>query len=170
MTDQPKAASEAPTFAVGQETEAYCTRCKQDTYHTVVAMVGDKAKQVACCACNDWHRYSVPRGINGPPVADAQPARRKVVAASTGPRRGRGRVKAAPISSAAAADLWREALEAAPGPPQEYDYRGGYAVGDVVQHPKFGLCVVQKKESPRRAIVLCKDGEKALLTPGARKR
>ena len=151
-------------FAVGKDCDAWCGRCKETTNHTVVAMVADKPKQVACGRCGDWHGYGRPRRAAAP----GAPAPRKRAAAPSVPRRGR--VKKAPVSSATARERWQAALDAATGEPMDYDYRGGYAVGDVVDHPTHGLCVVQTIETPRRAIVLSKDGERALLTPGARNR
>lgn len=167
MTDETRAAG-APKLSVTSDCDAWCGRCKATTTHTIVAMVDGKPKQVACGTCNDWHRYSKPKAGPPAPVDEHMVRRKRGVVSATGPRRGR--LREAPLSAASTRELWKAAIDAAPGQPQDYDYRGGYAVGDVVQHPTFGLCIVTRKESPRRAIVLTKDGEKALLTPGARNR
>lgn len=154
---------EQQTFAVGHECEAWCGRCKETTYHTVVAMMGDKPKQVACGACNDWHGFSKPRDVVAPPP----PVRpRKSAVASTGPRRGRA--KKARMSPSSALELWQTAVDAAGGSTMRYDNRDSYAVGDVVQHPTYGVCVVTSTETPKRAIVLSRDGERAILTSGVR--
>lgn len=151
------------SFAVGRECEAWCGKCKESTYHTVVAMIGPKPKQVACGACNDWHGYSKPRA---PTVETTQaPVRRRAVQ-NTGAHRGRVRPERGTATTSE--DRWKAALDAATGEPLLYDHRDSYAVGDVVQHPKHGLCVVKSTETPRRATVLHRHGEGALLTSGVR--
>ncbi len=163
MTKSSTGDGQTQTFAVGRECEAWCVRCKETTYHTVVAMLGDRPKQVACGGCNDWHAYSKPRDVVEPPPPVR--ARRGAVEA-TGPRRGRA--KAPRLSPTSALEMWQAAVDAAGGSPLIYDHRDSYAVGDVVQHPTHGVCVVTSTETPKRALVLSRDGERAILTSGVR--
>lgn len=166
MSDRFKRLARTPEgFAVGRDCEAWCGRCKQTTEHTVVALkaTGDAPKQVACRSCNDWHAYSKPR--HSPQAEADKPARRE--ASASVPRRNRA--KRAPESSASAESRWKAAIAATTVQPKDYDYRGSYVEGDVIRHREFGLCIVVKRESSRRSIVLCRDGERALLTPGARR-
>ena len=162
------AGSDSTKFEVGKDILAWCGKCKQNTDHTVVALVDDRPKQVACTRCDAWHSYSRPRAEPPTPTGtDDRPRRRRKVAFSGAHR---GRVRPAPVSAATAEERWREAVAAATGEPQPYDYRGGYQVGDLVQHPSHGLCVVTSTATPRRVTVLARSGEQVLLTPGARNR
>jgi hypothetical protein len=50
---------------VGDEIDDYCSRCKRNTDHAVVAMVGEAAKRVRCRTCNNEHNYRPSRKIQG---------------------------------------------------------------------------------------------------------
>jgi len=43
--------------AAGEHTACYCTKCKMDLGHTIVAMVGDKIIRVKCRTCGSEHNY-----------------------------------------------------------------------------------------------------------------
>lgn len=45
----------------GQEIDAWCTRCKMDLTHKVVAAVGDKPVKVECRTCYTIHMYRAPK-------------------------------------------------------------------------------------------------------------
>lgn len=45
----------------GQEIDAWCTRCKMDLTHKVVAAVGDKPAKVECRTCYSIHMYRAPK-------------------------------------------------------------------------------------------------------------
>ena len=45
----------------GQEIDAWCTRCKMDLTHKVVAAVGDKPAKVECRTCYTIHMYRAPK-------------------------------------------------------------------------------------------------------------
>ncbi|MEZ4453811.1 MAG: hypothetical protein R3B09_30425 [Nannocystaceae bacterium] len=48
---------------VGQDIDAWCTKCRLDTTHVVVAMGPDgiKPKRVECTSCNGQHNYRPPK-------------------------------------------------------------------------------------------------------------
>ena len=45
----------------GGEIDAYCTKCKLDLGHRIIAMVGDAVKKVECKTCNSHHLYRRPK-------------------------------------------------------------------------------------------------------------
>jgi hypothetical protein len=47
--------------AVASEVDAYCTKCRLDLSHRVIAMVGDVIKKVECLTCHSHHLYRAPR-------------------------------------------------------------------------------------------------------------
>ncbi len=57
------------SLSVGKEAIAYCTSCKMDLNHTIVAMHGDRIIKVQCRTCRKDHAYKAPKGIKDPTVA-----------------------------------------------------------------------------------------------------
>jgi hypothetical protein len=126
------------TAAVGADIESICTKCG-DVWHVVVAKVGDRIAKVQCKQCNGLHRYKPPGG--------AVPAPR-----SSGPVRAR-RPAAAPEPSVAA-DLTR--------PVRRYAPADAYAPGDRLNHPTFGLGVVESSPGPGKMQVYFPGGRRVL--------
>ena len=59
----------ARSTEVAKETLSYCTSCKMDLNHIVVAMKGDRIAKVQCLTCKKEHVYRAPKGITEPPKA-----------------------------------------------------------------------------------------------------
>lgn len=131
--------------------EARCTRCRAVLNHTIVAMVGERVVRVECNTCHGVHNYH----------AEAEPktpaARASVRKAESAPR------KAKKEPGAADREEW-EALR--PTMAQEravpYDMNGAFRVRDLVEHPLFGLGVVQRVIKPNKMEVLFQVGKKLL--------
>jgi hypothetical protein len=50
-------------LTAGSEIDSYCTRCRMDLGHRIVAMVGGAPKRVICLTCNSEHNYREPRTL-----------------------------------------------------------------------------------------------------------
>lgn len=137
----------------GDHIDARCTRCKEITNHTIIAMVEEKPARVRCNTCGGDHNYRPPR---------------KVKAAKTS-------TKAAPKTPKAprrnAADRLREALqeewqekagEADPGLAVPYSMEASFKLNDLVDHPVFGVGVVKELFKPNKVEILFASGTKAL--------
>ena len=59
--------AEADTTPVAKETLAYCTSCKMDLNHIIVAMKGDRIAKVQCLTCKKEHNFRAPKGATEPP-------------------------------------------------------------------------------------------------------
>ncbi|MBW1799769.1 MAG: hypothetical protein JRJ85_03470, partial [Deltaproteobacteria bacterium] len=55
------------TNKVSEDIVAYCTSCKMDLAHVIVALDGEKVKKVLCKTCNKEHVYKAPREGKVPP-------------------------------------------------------------------------------------------------------
>src|SRR5258706_13789676 len=53
-------------LTAGSEIDAWCTRCRMDLGHRIVAMVGGAPKRVICQTCNSEHNYREPRTLKDP--------------------------------------------------------------------------------------------------------
>ena len=58
--------SSAQKNSVGTEALAYCTSCKMDLNHVIVAMKGDRIAKVQCLTCKKEHVYKAPKGVTEP--------------------------------------------------------------------------------------------------------
>jgi len=137
-------------LSAGDIIEAQCTRCRTLMNHTIVAMVGEKVVRVQCNTCDGVHNYKEPKAAKTPAVRSAAP---KVAAAPKSSRRDPG---------AADREEWialrpkmnREQAKA-------YAMDGTYKVNDLVQHPVFGLGVVQRVVA-NKVEILFEQGRKLL--------
>ena len=63
----------------GGECDAYCTKCKRDTLHNIVAMdaTGKTPAQVQCRSCQGTHKYRAPKDAPAAVAKKAAPAKAK---------------------------------------------------------------------------------------------
>ncbi len=120
-----------PTPGVGEDIEDICTRCG-DTWHVVMAKVGDRVAKVVCKLCGSQHNY---RG-------DKQPASAGGAKSSWGVARKRKPSKLAPAASTA------PAVFDPSKPPRPYVPKDDYRIGERVTHRTFGIGVVSAIPAP----------------------
>ena len=143
--------------AVAGEVDAYCTKCRLDLGHRIVAMVGDTIKKVECLTCGGEHLYRAPKSsTNGPKTKGAGKRRRPSKAAS-----------AAPAAARAAAELRQTWEQAIMGHAAEdftvYRMSEPLMVGQLIRHAKFGDGVVTEVRPDLKARVLFEGGERTLV-------
>jgi hypothetical protein len=137
--------------SAGDIVESLCTRCRKVMNHTIVAMVGEKIVRVECNTCKGTHNYH-------PVKAAREPA-----AGKAPQQKGAATRKSKADPEAAAREEWAE-LRPFMNPVQAlpYDMNGTYRVKNLLQHPVFGLGVVQLLLPPNKMDVLFRDGKKRL--------
>ncbi len=128
------APAEWPTLApkrvgVGTEIESWCGKCKEMRTHDIVAMVGDRPKQVICQACKSRHNHR-----SEPPLSvQAKTESATAGAANAGPAlTPRERSRREELRR----DLQRElnaSIEVRP-----FDPKGEFKRGEIISHPQFG--------------------------------
>jgi len=156
----------------GGEIDAYCTKCRLDLTHRIIAMVGDAVKKVECKTCGSHHLYRRPKTER-----DAAEARmlkraeeRKAAAASgsSGSSGGGGGSKAAREAAAAKLErdqtaAWEHAIAGQPMSAfKAYRISLVLGVGELIHHPKFGDGVVSKVIDRGKVEVLFKDGPRTM--------
>lgn len=104
---------------VGGEVDAFCTRCRLTLAHTVLAMVGSKLARVRCNTCGGDHAFRGEPGVRPSSTPRAPRAERVVVGFEQ--------------------LLGEKDLSQA----RRYSPRETFAVGEVLDHPSFGLGIVQ---------------------------
>lgn len=113
-------------ITTGKDVLSYCTKCRLNLSHTIVAMKDEKTfAKVQCNTCKSTHAYKDPSSSN------ASKTRTK-------PKRSTGQTKIISI-----ADLWMESLNKTTSKSQPYTIDHKYREGDVIDHTKFGPGIVQ---------------------------
>lgn len=124
----------------GEDTTAYCTKCKLELNHTIVAMKGDKIARVNCLTCKSEHIYK-----------KKAPVKR----ASSPFKRG--------SSSKKPEVRWEAALSETKGSDIPYDMARAFKVKDVISHKTFGRGVVLIVADKRMTLIF-KDKERMLAS------
>ena len=129
---------------VGGDILTWCTRCKMDLAHVVIAMIGSAPARVQCKTCRSEHSYRKAKGLTSPQ-----------------PRTER---KTTPKVSMRSSEIWEQKLA---GRHQEelkpYSVKETYKIGELIQHPQFGLGIVEELRSGQKIVILFKLGERLLV-------
>ncbi|MEW6667903.1 MAG: hypothetical protein AB1512_22055 [Thermodesulfobacteriota bacterium] len=137
---------------VAKDIIAYCTSCRMDLVHTIVAVHGDKVVRVLCRTCKKEHAYRVPMELRAA-------AKKERSAKGRSPRKGR--------SAAAEWETAMERMRAVPAKPYAMD--GLFEAGEKLDHPVFGLGIVKRLIGSDKMEVLFEEGTKVLVRGPARK-
>lgn len=114
------------SFTVGKEVLSYCSSCKLSLAHIIVSMKDPNTiAKVQCRTCQSTQKYKDP-AMQG----------KKVKTKSIIPG---AKSKSVPISV-----LWEEELGKSQGKARNYNIREIFAIGDLVNHKKFGPGIVQE--------------------------
>ena len=128
--------------SAGDYIAAKCSKCKDSTGHTIVAMVGEKVVRVECNTCGSLHNY---RSEN----------RQKTVT----PRKA----AAAKTRTSKAERLWEEARgDMRPEDAVPYSLNTPMQEEMLIQHPSFGLGQVIHCIRPNKMEVRFQSGIKLL--------
>lgn len=142
------------TVKAAQEILAYCTSCKMDLNHRVVAMKGDKVAKVECLTCNKEHAFKAPKGVKDP--AKAPKSRKK---------------SAADVAAAATQSIeaeWEKLMSASKdATPKKYGASGKFLLGDKIKHDAFGEGIVGRIIYPNKIEVIFRTDLKILIHGGA---
>ena len=124
------------TPGTGQDIEDTCTRCG-DTWHVVVAKVGERIAKVVCKLCGSQHNYR--KGAEAAAAAKASDAGSRGVRRKAAPSTVPAPIKAPPFDPSR--------------PPRPYSPRDAYAPGERITHPNFGEGVVATSAGGRIDVV-----------------
>lgn len=113
------------TLSAGKEVLSYCGKCKLPLAHIIVAM--KDANTIGKCTCNTCgatHMYKDPA------------TKTKKVKSKSGGRRSTKK-------TVSVGELWIEEMGKIDGKSIAYSIREKFAVGDLIDHKKFGPGIVQ---------------------------
>lgn len=132
---------------VGGDALAYCTKCKMDLAHVIVAMLGDQPARVQCKTCKGTHNF------------------KRKAAEKSGLARVRAALKpAAPSKTEVrASEYWEKRLAENPGEPVPYNVKETFLKGAAISHATFGLGIVEEVRQSGKISVTFRVGEKILV-------
>jgi hypothetical protein len=121
---------------VGGDIDAFCTRCKMELGHTILAMVGKKPARVRCNTCGGEHNY---RGTSAPA------------------RKGSW-VPASERAARPAVTSWEALLrEKDVSRARRYTAKERFRAEDVLEHPVFGIGLVQEVRGDKISVAFKAD-------------
>jgi hypothetical protein len=129
----------------GGDTLSFCTKCRMELAHVIVSMLDGKPSKVQCKTCKGVHKYKT--------SGNAVPVRRTPGTRTTVPKQ-----------VIRVAEVWEQKISAkSKADVADYKTSRKFAVGEVVQHPNFGLGIVEEVRTPTKMAVLFREGEKILV-------
>ncbi len=127
----------------GDHTLSRCSKCKESTNHTIVAMVGERVARVECNVCGSIHNH---RGTAAPKprsTSNRTPAQ---------PRKTRTQTQWADMMAAA------DQTRAIP-----YHLKTPVKTGFLIDHPSFGMGKILSTTRPNKMEIIFEQGVKLLL-------
>lgn len=135
------------SYAVGADIKARCGKCKLNTWHVVLAKMGEVIAKVQCKSCGAQHKYRSPDGSKPKRAATTR------TRSSTTKKKAEPQLPPGPVVEA---DLSK--------PIRTYSAREAFAIGERVDHVKFGIGVVESLDAPGKMTVCFADKRRILAT------
>ena len=137
---------------VAKDVVSYCSSCKRDVLHTIVAMKEDRIVRVLCLSCKKQHAFRHSPNDRNSPI-------RKPSAGKKEQKRFE-----------ATAEDWRtEMYKVKDAPGKVYALDGLFEEGDKVIHRTFGPGIVKELISSDKMQVLFEGGMKVLVRGSSRR-
>jgi len=133
---------------VGGDVLAYCGKCKRDLAHVIVAMVSGRPARVICKTCKGEHNYRLGESTSS--------KRSGLSTATKAPRTSRTFVKNS--------EYWEQQMALKKqAPTKPYKPQDEFKSGDVINHSRFGLGIVEEVKTNGKIVVLFRDEERVLV-------
>ena len=134
------------TLSAGDPIEARCTKCRKNAAHIIITMAEDGPAEVQCSICSRQHKYR-------PPTAAKKPAVRRTLT------RKDVELKAKEAERKEWEGL-RPNMNSAEA--KAYSMTDAYKMKALIDHPVFGLGLVQRVIGSQKVEVLFEDGKKTM--------
>ena len=131
-------------YSAGGDIEAWCTKCKLELGHTIIAMVDDSPKRVKCNTCNGQHNYR------------AKPSEKTRTKSKNSPRKTKSQKTNYNEYISRLAD--RDFSDA-----KQYSIKGNFEEDEIIDHSKFGIGIVLSVIQINKIKILFEDGPKLLI-------
>ena len=130
-------------LGVGKEVVTYCSKCGLDLAHIIEVMESPTTPlRVKCKTCGASHKFKVKKAAKAKSTRTRKPrvsAEQKLL------------------------NIWEDAIAKAKGESVKYSIKTKFNIGEIVDHPKFGLGVVEKALDANKIEVVFKTTSKVLM-------
>lgn len=123
----------------GDKIEARCTKCRKNNEHTIISLLKEQPALVECTICKRQHKFRPPIAVKKPAVRLANQHRDA--------ERKEWEVLRPDMNSTKATD---------------YSMTATYKTRALINHPVFGLGLVQRVIGSQKIEVLFEDGKKTM--------
>lgn len=148
-------------LSAGDEIDAWCTKCKMDLGHRIVALVENTPKRVVCLTCDSTHNYRAPK--DGPSFTGAKPARKAASSSAGGAKKPRAG-SAAARAEADRLKAWEtRVLGQTATAFKRYTISTEFSLDDLVLHKKFGEGYVVEVSDDGKVVVMFRDQQRILV-------
>jgi hypothetical protein len=148
------------TLKPGSEVDAWCTKCRMDLLHRIIAMEGPKIARVECRTCGGHHNYRQPKSA---PAARAERAPAKTGSTSRSSPPMSQRKAAAHEAERQRESTWEKAVLGKPVTSfRAYRSTQTFSSGDLIRHAKFGDGYIVRIIDRQKVEVMFKDGPRTL--------
>jgi hypothetical protein len=130
---------ESTKLLAGARIEARCTKCRKNTQHTILTLVDIEPDKVECNSCSRQHAYrpaTIPKKATVRRVVDPKVAEQKEW-------------------QTLRPSMDREGAT-------DYSMTVAYKTNALMNHPIFGIGIVQRVVGARKVEVLFEDGKKTM--------
>ncbi len=139
-------------LAAGKDILSYCNKCKLSLSHTIIVMKDhNTVGKVMCNTCKGVHTFKDPNAG----AKKLTPTRR--TSSKTGGR------KSASAKAEQIQNKWLTDVNESDKASQKYSPRTKFEIGDLVDHPKFGMGIVEATLEADKIDILFKTGNKILV-------
>jgi hypothetical protein len=143
----------------GSEIDAWCTSCRADKVHRIIAVVGGQPKKVECLSCKGHHLYRATQAQKDAAAAHKRASK----GTSTVSRASRTTVTAPKKREEDLVAMWEKAIAGQPFDAfKPYRIDRTFVRGELVRHTKFGDGVVITILDANKCEVLFREGMKML--------
>ena len=134
-------------YSVSGNVDGWCTKCKLELAHTIMAMSKNLPAKVKCNTCNSEHKYRTKQsGISKPKSAKSKSPARKIKTQEANYNDYMSRLTDY--------DLTRVKM---------YSMDGSYKKDEIIEHSKFGVGIVLSLIQNNKIEMLFKDGPRVLV-------
>ncbi|GMT47266.1 MAG: hypothetical protein IEMM0007_0832 [bacterium] len=131
-------------YTAGGNIEAWCTKCKLELSHTIVAMVANSPKRVKCNTCDSLHNFR------------AKPSEKRRIKS----KKTLQKVKTPEIDyNECISRLTDSELSNA----KKYRTEGSFEKNEIINHSRFGIGIVSSVIQVNKIEILFEDGPKLLV-------
>jgi hypothetical protein len=144
----------------GAEVDSWCTKCRMDLLHRIIAMQGPKIVRVECRTCGGHHNYRRPKSSAAESKGNSvrSPARGTRTIPPTSARR-----TAEAEAQAKREITWEKAVLGQPVSSfKAYRASQTFTLGDLIRHGKFGDGYIVRVIDRQKVEVMFKDGPRTL--------